>query len=156
MRPAADLPGAADLVARWHWDAWATPNSGSLGQWTERLRGWCRVDGFPILLVAVVGDAVAGSVSLVASDMPADPTYGARGPWLSGLYVPRDRRRQGIGTLLVGECERHAASCGISDLLLYTGAAQRLYERLGWSVMDHVVYDDEKSVVMSKRLAPKV
>jgi GNAT superfamily N-acetyltransferase len=154
--PAVDVADAARVVGAWHWEEWGSPGDGEQGEWTDRLRSWCRRDGMPILLVALVDGELAGSVSLVPSDMPHHEVWTRNGPWLSGLFVRQQLRGRGIGTSLVAACEERARLNDVESLLLYTSTARHMYERVGWAVISEVVYDGEPNVVMRKRIEQSV
>lgn len=151
---AAEVPSAAEVVGAWHWAEWGPSDEGETkSDWVARLRSWCRTSSLPVLLVAVDDDHdLVGSVSLIESDMPHHADWADVGPWLSGLYVVPERRESGVGRALVAACEEHARRCGIETLLLYTSAAQRLYEDLGWQVLETVLYGSDAAVVMTKDL----
>jgi GNAT superfamily N-acetyltransferase len=89
-------------------------------------------------LVALDGDAVAGTVLLYP---PAADAYGGaaeRTPWpeVRLLAVPPERRGTGVGQLLMDECVRRARAAGATTLGLHTSrslaAAVRMYQRMGF------------------------
>ena len=89
-------------------------------------------DGRCVLFVAetAAGD-LAGTVQLDIDTLPNQMHRGT----VSKLLVATAARRQGIGEALMVELERVAAELGRWLLILDTAtdAAERLYERLGWS-----------------------
>jgi ribosomal protein S18 acetylase RimI-like enzyme len=103
----------------------------------EADRYWQRVEnavagGRRILLVAASSDgAVAGTVQLDVNTMPNQPHRGT----VSKLLVHTAQRRQGIGEALMAAIERAALDSGRWLLTLDTAtpAAERLYERMGWT-----------------------
>lgn len=82
------------------------------------------------LLVAEDARGLCGTVQLVL-DQPENQPHRAD---LSKLLVHRRARRQGLGAALVRAAEATARECRKTLLVLDTasGAAERLYERLGW------------------------
>ena len=74
---------------------------------------------FEVGLSAVVGLEVFGSVGLLRS-LAVAPAY----------------RGRGLGVELVAFAERHAASCGISDLFLLTTTASDFFVHLGFVPAD--------------------
>lgn len=94
---------------------------------------------------------------LVAHDMPGYAPMAGLSPWIKGLYVMPQMRRQGVGAALVRRCEAWAASLGRQALYLYTergSAAQALYERLGWAAIGYGHYEGMHVTVMRTSLQP--
>jgi predicted N-acetyltransferase YhbS len=87
--------------------------------------------------------------------MPGYQPAAGLSPWIKGLYVVPQLRRQGVGAALVRECEAWAASLGHQALYLYTerdSAAQILYEHLGWQAIGYGHYDGMRVTVMRTSL----
>jgi N-acetylglutamate synthase-like GNAT family acetyltransferase len=76
------------------------------------------------------------------------PQFAALTPWLSGLFVIPQARRQGIGAALVTACERRAAVLGYTSLYLYTGTAEHFYAHRGWETIVEAEYDGDEVAVM--------
>jgi GNAT superfamily N-acetyltransferase len=97
--------------------------------WASRLaavaRGDCR------LLLALAGDTLAGTVSLMMDTPPNQPHRAD----VSKMIVGRAYRQQGLGAALLAAVEAEALALGRTTLVLDTisdSAAARLYERSGW------------------------
>jgi ribosomal protein S18 acetylase RimI-like enzyme len=84
-----------------------------------------------ILFVGAVDGKVAGTVQLDVGTLPNQPHRAT----VSKLLVHTSARRRGLGEALMTELERVAAERGrwLLTLDTATGAAARLYERMGWS-----------------------
>src|SRR5437016_11093443 len=82
------------------------------------------------VLVAEDARGLCGTVQLML-DQPENQPHRAD---LSKLLVHRRARRQGLGEALMRAAEAAARECGKTLLVLDTasGAAERLYERMGW------------------------
>ena len=110
-------------------------------QWHAMLPGWTYATAFaelashrdgpaiPSTVIALDGDALLGSCSLLADDHDA---VRAHSPWLASLYVLGPHRRRGIGRTLAGRIVADAAALGVGTLYLYTHDGMRYYETLGW------------------------
>jgi GNAT superfamily N-acetyltransferase len=88
-------------------------------------------DGERLLLCALVGEHIAGTVQLYLSPEPNAPHRAE----VFKLLVRRDFQRRGIGTALMLAVEREARHRQRSLLLLDTALgsdSERLYRRLGW------------------------
>ena len=76
-------------------------------------------------------------------------------PWLADVYVAIEYRRQGIGSALVQRIIAEALALGVETLYLYTADQQRFYERLGWSLREHLYHVDSEVDVMALSLQPE-
>lgn len=55
---------------------------------------------------------------------------------LRSLVVTPDRRRHGLGRMLVRALEEHANATGIAQLVLLTETAETFFRRLGYAVIE--------------------
>lgn len=88
-------------------------------------------DGDCILLLALAGDCLAGTVSLLVGTPPNQPHRAD----VSKMIVAQAFRRQGVGAALLAAVEAEALARGRTTLVLDTisdSSAARLYERGGW------------------------
>jgi len=100
-------------------------------------------------LVATSGGVLAGTCLLVQSELePCHPVS----PWLAGLYVAPEHRRQGVGRVLVRAVEDQARQRGSCRLYLYTGGASKYYEQLGWSIADRIDWKGFPTALMAREL----
>ncbi len=102
---------------------------------------WRRVatdveSGARLLLVAEDAGGIAGTVQLVL-DQPENQPHRAD---VSKMLVHRRARRRGVGAALMRAAEDAARQAGRSLLVLDTasGDAERLYMRLGWTLVGTV------------------
>jgi GNAT superfamily N-acetyltransferase len=87
--------------------------------------------GERILLAGFVGGRLAGTVQIVTATPPNQPHRAD----VAKLLVLRPARRSGLGAALMKRAEECARAAGKTLLVLDTvsgGAAERLYESLGW------------------------
>ena len=122
--------------------------------WTDayqrRIESWCTRGTIPTALVAVSDGRVIGTVALKEREL-RQYTFT---PWLAGLFVVPEFRRQGVGEQLVRAAECEAIALGVEALYLYTPQGQGFYERLGWGVIEHGQSSAGLVAVMSKALKP--
>lgn len=97
---------------------------------------WQRIEraianGRCVLLVGALDGNVVGTVQLDVDTLPNQPHRAT----VSKLLVHTSARRRGVGEALMAELERVALERGrwLLTLDTATGAAARLYERMGWS-----------------------
>jgi 5-(hydroxymethyl)furfural/furfural oxidase len=96
----------------------------------------------PVTLVASVGGAVVGSVSLCAEDMAGrDAEFG---PWLAALYVKPEARGTGVASALLTAADRLAKRLNLPRLSLWFPKSKprllELYRRHGWVVVEESHY----------------
>ena len=104
-------------------------------------------------VVAKSDGILAGTCLLVQSELkPCHPVS----PWLAGLYVAPEHRRQGVGRVLVRAIEDQARQRGRCHLYLYAGNAIEYYEQLGWSVTDRIDWKGFPTAQMVRELQAKL
>ena len=103
--------------------------------------------GRRLLLAAFAGDRLVGTVQVVLALPPNQPHRGE----IAKLLVRRPARRRGIAELLMERAEAEARAEGKTLLVLDTvtgSAAERLYERLGWTrlgvIPGYALYPDAR------------
>ena len=106
------------------------------------------VDEIPLTLIALSGTVPVGTVSLVESDLPGREDLT---PWLASLLVPRELRRQGIGTALVERALTLAAELGYGELYLFAWEHLGFYGALGWEVFDTGTVSGQEVTLMRAR-----
>jgi GNAT superfamily N-acetyltransferase len=141
-------------LAQWHHKEWAYLRPGdSLGARETRLREACGHEEIPTIFVALSDNTLLGSAMLIDHDMD---TRMELSPWLAGVFVAPDHRRQGIGSALVRRVVECATTLGVSRLYLYTPSAERLYSQLGWSPLERTNYRGANVMVMSYDIRPNI
>lgn len=142
----ADHPHLIDTIARWHWDEWGHQDpGGSAESWAQGLRERTNRDRVPTTYVALEGEDLVGSATLVHNDMSTRPELS---PWVAGVYVKPELRGQGVGSALMRHVARKAAEMGIKKLYLYTGGARVFYEKLGWRYLESAHYEGRTVSIM--------
>ncbi|MGD9224657.1 MAG: GNAT family N-acetyltransferase [Desulfobacteraceae bacterium] len=116
----------------------------------EILRNHCGYRQIPTILVATSGDEILGSVALVPHSLK---TRKCLSPWLDGVYVRPDHRKQGIASLLIRRIEEEASALGIRRLYLGTANAQAFYSRLGWQIIEKTANEGIMVSVMQKKVS---
>jgi N-acetylglutamate synthase-like GNAT family acetyltransferase len=111
-----------------------------------RLAGMAKRDRIPLTVVALEGDEVLGSASLIPHDME---TRMELTPWLAGVFVGEAYRRRGIGAELVRRILSEAAKFKVPLLYLYTVRSEKFYAALGWELQERTSYREQKVVIMT-------
>lgn len=112
---------------------------------TERMRAACGKGAIPSVVVAIEDSRLLGGALLIDNDMKIRPQLT---PWLAGVYVKAEQRGRGVASQLVKRIVDEAAALDVRELYLYTDAAQSLYARLGWEVVEDLVYEELPVTVM--------
>jgi predicted N-acetyltransferase YhbS len=139
-------------LARWHHDQWGPlTGAGSLDEYTALLTKTAASRTVPSILVALDGDRLLGSATLLAADLPPRASLT---PWLAQLFVDPARRRDGIGAALVRAILDRARACGHARVYLFTsGTLPEYYRRLGWREIERLDYLGRERTVMDHEVA---
>lgn len=137
------------VCARWRVEAFDDVLQTSVEAERESLEAFTSDQSQQVALVAKWDGHLAGTCLLVPSELtPCHPVS----PWLAGLYVAPEHRRQGVGGVLVRAIEDQARQRGNGCLYLYTLSAVGYYERLGWAVIDRVDWKGFPTALMVREL----
>lgn len=148
----ADYPGFISLLAPAIVEQWrfVMPEETIDGR-IARLRNHLNRNTLPIGWIAHAGGQVLGTAALRVYDLEdrRDLT-----PWLGGVFVRPEYRRQGIASALCEVAEDKAWSLGFETLYLFTADRQALYARLGWNNLERVIWRGLGSTIMFKNRPP--
>jgi GNAT superfamily N-acetyltransferase len=134
----ADRREFIPTVARWLHAEWGHLRPGeTVEDRAARVERDCGHREAPTSFVALAGDELMGSASLVEHDMATRPELS---PWLSGVFVAPEHRRRGVGAALVERVVLEARVLRTPRLYLYTPGSGALYLRLRWSVVERTFY----------------
>jgi predicted N-acetyltransferase YhbS len=146
----ANHPELIPTIAEWHTREWGdVPPLATVADRIEKFRGHLNRDRIPLTLVAVDDDELLGSASLVEEDLPGRDDLM---PWLASVYVAPEHRRRGVGSKLVRQIVAKASELNVRELYLFTWSQERLYENLGWRVLERTVLADRQVVIMGIEL----
>jgi predicted N-acetyltransferase YhbS len=142
----ADYTHYLPTLARWHHEqfGYLAPEA-SIESNVAALQRTLNRSAIPTTFIALVGEVLLGSASLVRHDMSGRPDLT---PWLARVHVAPEHRRQGVGTALVRRAVAEAERLGVEKLYLYTPDKERFYARLGWSVRERLQYRGWDTVIM--------
>jgi GNAT superfamily N-acetyltransferase len=149
----ADYPHLIPLLGRWYWEEWGPfEPERSLASWIAMLAPRTLRDEIPTIYVALAAgplprteETPVGTASLIAADMSTHPELS---PWLAGVYVVPEYRRQGIGRALVHRVMSTAAALSVPRLYLFTDSKQRWYANLGWVEIGREPYQGLEVAIM--------
>jgi GNAT superfamily N-acetyltransferase len=99
--------------------------------------------------VANLDGILAGTCLLVRSELQSCHPVS---PWLAGLYVTLEHRRQDVGRALVQAIEDQPRRRGRRRLYLDTRRAINSYECLGWSTVDQTNWKGFPTALMVRGL----
>jgi predicted N-acetyltransferase YhbS len=135
--------------AKWRVEAFADLIETDIEAEQRSLEAFASDQTAQVALVAKLDGALAGTCLLVRSELqPCHPVS----PWLAGLYVALEHRRQGVGSALVRAIEDQARQRGSRRLYLYTDSAIEYYKRLGWSTIDQTDWKGFPTALMAREL----
>ena len=137
-------------LAEWQFEEWGSfSKEETLETRTAKLETHLNRDQLPIAWVAHANGQLLGSASLRAHDLEGREDLG---PWLGGVIVGPQFRRQGIGAALCATVEEKARTLGIQTLYLFTLDKQPWYSRSGWKVLSPCVWRGHSGEIMRKQL----
>lgn len=148
----ADRPDAIAVLAGWLFDEWGHRSSDGTAQgMIDILKERMNRDKLPLALVAHCENEPLGTVILKLKEVEIRLKYEH---WLGTLFVHESHRGKGIGSLLIEVAAREANRLGIGELYLYTRNREneRLYAKLGWTVMERFEYQGRPAVIMKRIL----
>jgi GNAT superfamily N-acetyltransferase len=141
-----DHPELIEELATLNFEEWGKYRpEDTLEARTQRMRAACGKGAIPSVVVALEGSRLLGGALLIENDLKLRPNLT---PWLAGVYVKAEERGRGVASQLVNRVVAEAAALGVKELYLYTDAAQSLYARLGWEVIEEMVYEELPVTVM--------
>jgi N-acetylglutamate synthase-like GNAT family acetyltransferase len=151
----ADHAEFLPTLAKWQDAEWGYLRPGdSMEKRMARLQDSANRDRLPLTVVAHANGEVQGSASLIQHDMD---TRLELSPWLAGVFVGAEYRRQGIGAELVRRIMAEATNLKVSLLYLYTVHSEKFYANLGWSLQEHTAYREQNVAIMTYHpMKPKV
>ncbi len=141
-------PECIPELARWHHAEWGA----YMPYWTEAdaVKEFQSHTGgavIPTTLVALEGDALRGSVSLIVHDL--EEWKGTYSPWLASLYVRPDARGRGIGGELVRRALEAARASGVKRLYVVAAHSEDFYARQGWRLVERTKLRGVDTAVMA-------
>jgi GNAT superfamily N-acetyltransferase len=151
----ARVPEVIPEVSRWFRDQWKV--DGLDRDPEEDFRGCARIPDLnciraPFAMVAMDHFRPLGTVFV----LPTPP--GSRdksGPWISGLFVAKPHRHNGIGSALTIAAVNAAASLGHHTIYIECAGVREHFERFGWKYDRNVKRAGTEYIVLSKTLSPK-
>ena len=143
----SDHPEALPTLAEWQHAEWGNMRpDDTLEKRKARLWRFSNGDRIPLTVVALEGNTVLGSASLIEHDME---TRMELTPWLAGVFVGEQYRRRGIGAELVRRIMAEAGRLKVPLLYLYTMHSEKFYAALGWQFQERTSYSDQSIVIMT-------
>ena len=147
----SDHPEYIPQLARWLFEQWRSIlREDTLETRIEKLKAHLNRDKLPIAWVAHANGELFGTAALRVHDLEGREDLT---PWLGGVFVGPQFRRQGIGEALCAAVENAARSRAIETLYLFTLDKQAWYSRLGWTMLGPCVWRQRPGDIMWKRLS---
>ena len=137
-------------LAQWQFEEWdSILGEKSLEPRITKLKTHLHRDELPIAWVAHANGILLGSAALRVHDIEGHEDLT---PWLGGVIVGSQFRRQGIGAALCATVEEKARALGTETLYLFTLDKQQWYSRMGWTVCSPCVWHGHHGEIMRKQL----
>lgn len=147
----------AALLASWHHDEWGhlySPDVWNAATAVREFEAMAGVDSVDCTLVAFDGssrdgDAVLGSVSLIATDDLAG--FEHLTPWLASMFVVPRARGRGVASALVEALLAEARAAGHPTVYLFTSGQEQFWGDRGWEALATVETEGHVATVMARR-----
>lgn len=101
----------------------------------------------PRVFVSLINEAPVGSVRLETHRVPG---FAKSTPRIAGLYVIRELRHLGLGTMLVEGTVEKARQLGLRELYLYAKDRHQFFVHLGWRTLRAVRLEDRDVNLMHR------
>jgi GNAT superfamily N-acetyltransferase len=153
--PLAERPKLVDCCVAWSFGEWGSQiETRTILQVHDDYVRSINGDVLPVTWMALWDDKPAGMIRLKKHCHIEREDLG---PWLSSLYVHPRYRERGIAEKLCRHVEMAAKNVyGYEELYLYTGIAEKFYEKLGYkkigTVQDRSGFHKNGEPLMMKRL----
>ncbi len=126
-------PEHRETLALWHFQEWGYLNPGkTLDDYQRSFDVYFGEQAIPTMLIAVEGNQLLGSSSLIVSDMDTHPDLS---PWLANVFVAPEARGKGLGDQLVRAVMDMASALNLERIYLFTPDQQDFYTRRGWQLL---------------------
>lgn len=153
------LAGRADLapiLAGWHHAEWGhlyDPSVWGLDAAIREFEAMAEPGSADVTWIALDGDALVGSVSLVADD-DLDG-FGHLTPWLASMYVVPEARGRGVASRLHDALVAGAAERGDEYVHLFTPGHDGYWSARGWRALARVEAEGHPATVMARGTHPR-
>jgi GNAT superfamily N-acetyltransferase len=144
----ADRQDAIPIIAGWLHEEWGNlPPWSSMERISSELQQRLNRNRPPLTIVAFVDPYPVGTASIIVREMEIYPEHLY---WIGEVYVEREMRRKGIGSMLIRRTVEIASQIGIKELFMYTPNEASLYAKLGWTELERILYNGEEVTVMRR------
>ncbi len=138
-------------IAGWFYREWRQLIPGyTLDDVIKKVSERIHKNKMPLALLAYQGKELIGTAALKKIEFYDKPLYS---PWLAGVYVKESHREAGIGSHLVSAIEKKAIDFGFKKIYLHTPGSVDFYQKLGWQVVEHIIFNRNPVTIMFKNLS---
>jgi len=123
-------------ASEWIWEEWLKDAGFSLEDACYMSRHSICKDRIPQMYIAKLVDELIGVAAIWTNDLKARQDLS---PWLANLYVKREYRNKGVGTMLQNRCIQATREFRFERLYLITDH-EGYYEKTGWKFMETAPY----------------
>lgn len=153
------LTGRGDLapvLAAWHHAEWGhlyDPAVWNLDTAVREFEEMAAPDSADLTWIALAGETLVGSVSLVGDDDLAG--FEHLTPWLASMFVAPAARGQGVAALLADALVAGARERGHDEVHLFTSGQEGYWAAQGWRPLAEVEAHGHPSTVMVRGTHPR-
>ena len=137
------------LIAKWYFNEWKIPINTTI----QRLQSITSdISQFQVLMTLDSNPIATGGLYNHVGLLDKEPRLKVHKHWLALVYTNPKNRHKGYGALVCNFIQNRSKQIGVDTMYLYTDTAERLYTRLGWTVMEKIIFGERNITVMSKKL----
>ncbi len=144
-----EYPDYAPILGFWTYMEWFRNRSVDFDLVVKSIRKRIDDTSLPVSWVAIEDSIPVGMVSLKKDDLWSRKDLN---PWLVSLYVTREFRKHGIGTMLIDSVIAKSKELGFSDLYLFVDSdntqpyLRHYYFNRGWKFFEDAFGNDKNEV----------
>jgi len=143
-------PAHLPTIARWCAAEWPEYYNGGNFESAHQYHLTTLQDStIPCGMVALSGDRLIGTISLLEEDMSIRPQYA---PWLGCLYVDPHYRGRAVAQSLINFATELAKVIGLTELYAWTHKMASFMERLEWAEIERVDFLGDEAVILRRDL----
>ena len=132
----ADYPEYIETCAAWHFTAWGVKSDKrTLRKDIKKFENSIEKNSIPLTILCL--DKKRNVPVAMGAIWEKDSDYWTEiTPWITGIYVHEDYRKQGLAKSILCKLEQDAKRIGISNIYLTASAAVGLYEKMKYEIQE--------------------
>ena len=136
------------IIAKWWYSEWGNRNNRSYDLFKKWAQDHCNIKTLPIAITLEVENEIIGVACIRKHEL--EKSFLNLSPWIGGLFVKKDKRKQGNGSFLMKEIEKVCSGLDYKHAYLFTPDQDKLYQKSGWTEYTQINVEKRHLIVMKK------